>query len=82
MMTLVSLALVVAFAASLDERVTESGSKNDLLAELRVGDVVRVRPGSRVPAEGTVLEGTADVDGPTNIVALNAQLPRRVELAH
>jgi P-type Cu2+ transporter len=32
------------------------------LAELRVGDVVLVRPGSRVPADGTVLEGTADVD--------------------
>ena len=32
------------------------------LAELRIGDVVLVRPGSRVPADGLVLEGTADVD--------------------
>lgn len=31
-------------------------------AELRVGDVVIVRPGGRVPADGTVTEGTADVD--------------------
>ena len=31
-------------------------------AELRVGDVVVVRPGGRVPADGTVTEGTADVD--------------------
>src|SRR5690606_28152010 len=31
-------------------------------AELEVGDVVLVRPGGRVPADGTVLAGRADVD--------------------
>ncbi len=31
-------------------------------ADLKVGDVVIVRPGGRVPADGTVTEGTADVD--------------------
>jgi Cu2+-exporting ATPase len=30
--------------------------------DLRVGDVVVVRPGGRIPADGTVIEGTADVD--------------------
>src|SRR5246500_3070372 len=44
------------------ERVTESGMEKVPLTELRVGEVVLVRPGSRVPAEGIVLEGTADVD--------------------
>ncbi len=44
------------------ERVTESGIEEVVLAELRVGDVVLVRPGARVPADGTVIEGTADVD--------------------
>src|SRR5262249_47259976 len=29
---------------------------------LEVGDVVLVRPGTRVPADGTVIEGAADVD--------------------
>jgi Cu2+-exporting ATPase len=112
MMTLISLALVVAFAASLTatlgafevdvwwelatlisvmllghrlemkavaqaqgalnalaallpdsaERVTESGIERVPLAELRVGDVVLVRAGSRVPADAIVLESTADVD--------------------
>src|ERR1700751_2776643 len=42
------------------ERVTESGIEKVPLTELRVGDVVLVRPGSRVPADGIVLEGTAD----------------------
>jgi Cu2+-exporting ATPase len=32
------------------------------LSELRVGDIVLVRPGARVPADGTVVEGSADVD--------------------
>jgi Cu2+-exporting ATPase len=31
-------------------------------AELRTGDVVLVRPGGRVPADGRVADGTADVD--------------------
>jgi P-type Cu2+ transporter len=44
------------------ERVTKSGIEQVSLAELRVGDVVLVRPGFRVPADGIVLEGTADVD--------------------
>jgi Cu2+-exporting ATPase len=32
------------------------------LAALRDGDVVLVRPGARIPADGTVAEGAADVD--------------------
>jgi Cu2+-exporting ATPase len=31
-------------------------------ADLRVGDLVIVRPGGRIPADGQVTEGTADVD--------------------
>ncbi len=44
------------------ERITESGLEKVPLAELQVGDVVLVRPGARVPADGKVIEGTADVD--------------------
>jgi Cu2+-exporting ATPase len=44
------------------ERVTGSGIQEISLSELRVGDVVLVRPGARVPADGMVMEGTADVD--------------------
>ncbi|MDD9207005.1 heavy metal translocating P-type ATPase [Georgenia sp. 10Sc9-8] len=31
-------------------------------ADLRLGDVVIVRPGGRIPADGTVVDGAADVD--------------------
>src|SRR5690606_30183729 len=31
-------------------------------AELRAGDLVLVRPGASVPADGTIVEGRADVD--------------------
>ena len=31
-------------------------------AELRVGDVVLVRPGARVPADGTIVDGVAELD--------------------
>ncbi|MFT3817523.1 MAG: heavy metal translocating P-type ATPase [Rubrivivax sp.] len=39
------------------------GSEVELpLAELRLGDVVIVRPGERVPVDGQVLEGSSEVD--------------------
>jgi Cu2+-exporting ATPase len=44
------------------ERVTGDDVELVAPAELQPGDVVIVRPGSRVPADGTVTEGTADVD--------------------
>ena len=44
------------------ERVTNAGTETVPLAELAVGDVVLVRPGSRIPADGVVVEGAADVD--------------------
>src|SRR5246127_2519054 len=45
------------------ERVTGADIQSVPLSELRIGDVVLVRPGGRVPADGKVVEGTADVDG-------------------
>lgn len=35
------------------------------VASLRIGDTVLVRPGERLPADGTVLDGTSDVDQAT-----------------
>ena len=44
------------------ERITGDETQTVPLSELHVGDVVLVRPGARVPADGTVVEGSADVD--------------------
>src|SRR6266478_6350305 len=44
------------------ERVTGADTQSVPLSELRIGDIVLVRPGARVPADGTVVEGTAEVD--------------------
>jgi len=44
------------------ERVKGTDTESVPLSELRVGDIVLVRPGARVPADSTVVEGTADVD--------------------
>jgi P-type Cu2+ transporter len=45
------------------ERLAPDGSVETVaIAQLRAGDVVLVRPGGRVPADGTVTDGTADVD--------------------
>jgi Cu2+-exporting ATPase len=44
------------------ERVTESGTEEVSLDALAVDDVVLVRPGARVPADGVIVDGSADVD--------------------
>ena len=44
------------------ERVNGADTQSVPLSELGVGDIVLVRPGARVPADGTVVEGAADVD--------------------
>ena len=44
------------------ERVTADGTETVALSVLSVGDVVLVRPGARVPADGEVVDGAADVD--------------------
>jgi P-type Cu2+ transporter len=44
------------------ERVSGTETQTVPISELRVGDVVLVRPGTRVPADGTVVDGSADVD--------------------
>jgi P-type Cu2+ transporter len=44
------------------ERITDRGTETVSLGELQVGDRVLVRPGRRVPADGTVADGAAEVD--------------------
>lgn len=45
------------------ERIAADGSTEAVpLAALAIGDVVLVRPGARVPADGVVADGQADVD--------------------
>src|ERR1700720_4160721 len=44
------------------ERVSGAEVQTIPLGELHVGDIVLVRPATRVPADGVVVDGTADVD--------------------
>jgi P-type Cu2+ transporter len=45
------------------ERITSGGDVETVpIAELAVGDVVLVRPGARVPADGTIVDGSAELD--------------------
>ncbi len=44
------------------ERVTGADTQSVPLSELRAGDILLIRPGARVPADGVVIEGAAEVD--------------------
>jgi len=44
-------------------RVNKDGSEEDVpLGDLKVGDVLRVRPGEKIPTDGEVVEGHSSVD--------------------
>ncbi|WP_257213817.1 copper-translocating P-type ATPase [Rhodococcus pyridinivorans] len=44
------------------EKITDDGTEEVPLSELTLDDVVLVRAGARVPADGTVVDGRAEVD--------------------
>lgn len=44
------------------ERVTDGETEKVSVAELEVGDTVLVRPGGRVPADGEIVDGSAEFD--------------------
>jgi|TARA_B100000959_G_scaffold252709_1_gene282992 Cu+-exporting ATPase len=44
-------------------RVIRDGSEKDIpLSSVRVGDLLRIRPGERIPVDGVVVDGTSAVD--------------------
>jgi P-type Cu2+ transporter len=57
-----ALAALAALLPDSAERIDGETPQTVALADLRVGDVVLVRPGARVPVDGTIVDGTADVD--------------------
>ncbi len=44
-------------------KINEDGSENDIpLEHVEVGDLLRIRPGEKVPVDGMVVDGTSSVD--------------------
>jgi Cu+-exporting ATPase len=43
-------------------RVTEAGDETVNIDDVQLGDILRVRPGDKVPTDGTVVAGTGSVD--------------------
>jgi P-type Cu2+ transporter len=57
-----ALAELAKFLPDTAERVTDDGIAEVPTGELAGGDVVLVRPGARIPADGEVVEGSSHVD--------------------
>lgn len=57
-----ALAALAALLPDLAERFDGSALREVPVSELRIGDLLLVRPGGRVPADGTITDGTANLD--------------------
>ena len=58
-----ALKALLGLAPKTARRIAADGSEADVaLEEVQVGDVLRVRPGEKVPVDGVVLEGDSHVD--------------------
>jgi Cu2+-exporting ATPase len=57
-----ALSALAALLPDMVERIKGTSTETIALSALRPGDIVLVRPGGRVPADGTVVDGAADVD--------------------
>ncbi|HLE65575.1 MAG TPA: heavy metal translocating P-type ATPase, partial [Burkholderiales bacterium] len=54
---------LLALAPNTALRIEENGSESEVpLSEVQVGDRLRVRPGEKVPVDGTCLDGASNVD--------------------
>jgi Cu+-exporting ATPase len=61
--TSAAIKALLGLAPKTARRLREDGTEEDVpLDEVRSGDRLRVRPGEKVPVDGTVLEGTSSVD--------------------
>ncbi|MEM9597914.1 MAG: copper-translocating P-type ATPase [Acidobacteriota bacterium] len=57
-----SLRELLELAPAVALRVEDGGDRNLPLDQVRPGDLLRVRPGDRIPVDGTVVEGSSAVD--------------------
>ncbi|WP_225752770.1 copper-translocating P-type ATPase [Actinotalea sp. Marseille-Q4924] len=57
-----ALDALAALLPDLAERITDDGTVEVPLDELRTGDVVLVRAGGRVPADGVIVDGSSHMD--------------------
>ena len=61
--TSAAIKTLLGMAAKTARRVGTDGTEEDIpLEHVHVGDRLRIRPGEKVPVDGTVLEGTSAVD--------------------
>jgi P-type Cu+ transporter len=61
--TSAALRKLLGLAAKTARRIEDDGAERDVaLSEVRAGDLLRVRPGEKVPVDGVVVEGTSTID--------------------
>ena len=53
---------LLGLAAKTARRITDRGGEDVPLEHVHVGDILRVRPGEKIPVDGVIIEGESNVD--------------------
>jgi Cu2+-exporting ATPase len=73
-----ALSALAALLPDTAERVTGEGTEEVPVSALQVGQIVLVRPGARVPADGVLVAGAADVDE-SMITGESQPVPKQID---
>jgi Cu+-exporting ATPase len=58
-----AIKLLLGLSPKTARRVSDQGDENDIsLEQVQVGDKLRIRPGEKIPVDGSVIEGNSSVD--------------------
>ena len=53
---------LIKLTPTIAHRITKNGEEEIAIEQIQVGDLLRVRPGEKIPADGEIIEGASNID--------------------
>ena len=57
-----AISALIKLTPTIAHRITKNGEEEIVTSQIQVGDLLRVRPGEKIPADGEIVEGSSNID--------------------